>query len=161
MFKRKHKNIPLNAPTELWLKKSFDFVVPRSLEDYCSHIEAFDQSLFSSYRIYLSSVDQRRIGFTVSRSAGKSGTVWTVGYLETVDDQLTRIVGKAGIPTHEALITACIVGGIGLILSLNVYLSGGLSAVCVIGFFMALILLIIWGELVSTRDGLIDKLQYK
>jgi hypothetical protein len=160
MLKRKHKNIPLKAPENLWLQKSFEFVIPRSLEDCCSHIEQLDEGFFSGYKsVYLSSVDQKQIAFHISKSAGKSGEVWAVGYLQAEADQSTRIVGKVGIPPFDILFVPIILGIIGLIFGLNELFSSGLGAFCFIGFFMGVILLITWGYLLWSREGLIDDLK--
>ena len=160
MLKRKHKNVPLKAPENLWLEKSFEFVIPRSLDDSCSHIEQLDEGFFSGYKsVYLSSVDQKQIAFHISKSAGKSGSVWAVGYLKAEADQSTRIAGKVGVPPFDILFGPMIFGIIGFIFALNLYLSRGLIAFCSIGFFMSVILLITWGYLIWSREGLIDDLK--
>lgn len=154
MFKRKHKNIPLKPPEKLWLKKSIDFIVPHSLEDCCSYIETLDQGLLSNCSVYLSSIDQKQISFNISKRAGNSGTVWAVGYLQAIDGQSTRIVGKAGVSTFDILFITCIFAFLPLIMGL----SSGLLAVFYLWFFAVFILMIVLGSLVWTRDGIIEKL---
>jgi hypothetical protein len=161
MLKRKHKNISRKAPENLWLQKSFEFVVPLSLEDSCSRIEALDEGFFSGYKsVYLSSIDQKQIAFHISKSAGKSGEVWAVGYLQSEADQSTRIAGKAGIPPFDILFIPIIVGGIGLIFGLNTLFSSGLAGFCFMTPFIGFIGVIIWASLMWTHAGLIDDLKW-
>lgn len=160
MLKRKHKNTPRKAPETLWLQKSFEFVIPRSLDDCCNHIEQLDDGFFSGYNsVYLSSIDQKQIEFHISKSGGRAGSVWAVGYLQDVETKSTRIVGKVGIPIYDILFAPIVFGIIGFIFALNLYLSRGLIAFCAIGFFMSVILLITWGYLIWSREGLIDDLK--
>ena len=156
MFKRTRKNVSRKAPEKLWLKKSFNFVVPHSLEDCCSSIESLDQGVFSSHRAYLSSIDQKQMSFNVCRSAGRLGTAWAVGYLQETETQSTHIAGSAGIPAFDILFRGCILGVIGLIFGLDKYISDGLNAASLIGLFTALILLITYLSLIWTRWELVD-----
>jgi hypothetical protein len=161
MFKRKHKNTPLKPPKNLWLKKSFDFVVPASLEDYCNHMEESSQGFFSRYdRVYFSSIDQKQISFTIYKSAGRSGTVWAVGLLQSHEFKSTRIVGKAGTSPADILVSVCIIGIIGFIFGFNEYLSHNLGRVYLIGFVLAIIILITLASLIWTRENLIDELKW-
>lgn len=161
MLKRKHKNTPRKAPENLWFQKSFAFVIPRSFDDCCSHIEQLGDGVFSSYNsVYLSSVDQQQIAFDICKSGGRSGSVWAVGYLQAEAEHSTRIVGKVGIPRFDILFAPIVFGIIGLIFALNLYLSRGLIAFCSIGLFMGIILLITWVYLIGSREGLINDLKW-
>jgi hypothetical protein len=161
MLKRKHKNIPLKAPENLWLQKSFEFVIPRSLEDCCSHLEQLHDGFFSGYNgVYLSSIDQKQIAFHISKSAGKSGSVWAVGYLQSEDTRATKIVGKTGIPAFNILLIVFSFAIASLVLRLDTILSQNVESICIIGFVIVLIGFVPWVVLIWSRESLIDDLKW-
>ncbi len=162
MWKRKHKNIPRNAPTKLWFKKSFDFVVPYSLEDWCSYVETLDEGVFNSYGVYMTSLDQRQTAFNISKRAGVSGTVWATGYAEAVDPQSTHVVvGIAGVVTTDIILTILVLGMIWVIAILDMRFAPGLSAIGIATFVVAVFAAVVWISVTSTRGHLIDKLRHK
>jgi hypothetical protein len=160
MLKRKHKNILRKAPENLLFEKSFEFVIPRSIEDCCTHLEHLNRGCFSSYNsVYLSSIDQKQIAFHICKSARKSGDVWAVGYLQDKDSQSTRIVGKAGIPAFELMVSFIFVLA-GLLFGLDVNVPKGVNAHYLVGFVFVAIGGIIFGSLIWSRGSLINDLKW-
>jgi hypothetical protein len=155
---RKRKELE-QAPEMLLWEIPFEFASALSLDECSSRLHGINaQHFFFSARrkVFLSSIEPKKVLFHLSASGGRLGEGWAVGYLEESPGNGTRVMGKVGV-SPEILFSFILVGVGGLLLIPILLRSFG--AFLFFATFMAGLLFIIRAGVIHIRVSLVERLR--